>query len=322
MNETPRDEPLPPPPVRHLEAKARLLLLFTVFLVAAAAFYVLYARGAFEPTQRLVLTTDDSTGVVAGMDMTFSGFPIGRVRQVELGESGDVRILIDVAAKDAHWLRTSSVFTLERGVVGGTSIKAFTGVLTDPPLPPRAERPVLRGDAAAEIPRVVAAARELLGNLSAMTAPDGALGTTMASLQATTDKLKGPQGALGVLFGNEADARKLVATLERTNALLARVDQMAARADTQVFGAQGVVPEARATVQQLNGLLADTRASLKKVDAVLVEAQAVGANVRGATDDLGQLRGEVDANLRKVEGLINDLNRRWPFARDTEVKLP
>ncbi|WP_041675723.1 MlaD family protein [Ramlibacter tataouinensis] len=314
--------PGPDAPVRHLELKARLLLLFTAALVAAAALYVLYARGVFEPTQRLVLTTDDSEGVIVGMDMTFSGFPIGRVRGVELGETGNVRILIDVAAKDAHWLRTSSVFTLERGVVGGTSIKAFTGVLTDPPLPPRAERPVLRGDAAAEIPRVIAAARELLGNLNAMTAQDGALGATLANLQATTDKLKGPQGALGVLFGNENDARKLLAALERTNTLLARMDQLAGRADTQVFGPQGVVPEARATVQQLNGLLADTRASLRKVDAVLQEAQAVGANVRGATADLGQLRGEVESNLRQIEGLINDINRRWPFARDAEVKLP
>jgi phospholipid/cholesterol/gamma-HCH transport system substrate-binding protein len=58
------------------------------------------------------------------------------------------------------------------------------------------------------------------------------------------------------------------------------------------------------------------------VDAVLAEAQGIGANVRGATTDLGSLRAEVEANLRKIEGMINELNRKWPFARDTEVKLP
>ena len=41
-----------------------------------------------------------------------------------------------------------------------------------------------------------------------------------------------------------------------------------------------------------------------------------------ATADLGALRAEVDASLRKVEQLINEVNRKWPFARDTEVKLP
>ena len=74
--------------------------------------------------------------------------------------------------------------------------------------------------------------------------------------------------------------------------------------------------------QQLNGLLADARNSLKKVDAVLVEAQAIAGNAREATNDLGTLRAEVDASLRKVEQLVNEINRKWPFKRDTEIKLP
>jgi phospholipid/cholesterol/gamma-HCH transport system substrate-binding protein len=30
----------------------------------------------------------------------------------------------------------------------------------------------------------------------------------------------------------------------------------------------------------------------------------------------------VDASLRKVEQLVNEINRKWPFARDPEIKLP
>ena len=315
-------EPGADEPVPHLALKARLLLMLMVLLIAASAVYLLYARGVFEPTQRLVLTTDDSEGVVVGMDMTFSGFPIGRVRRVELAPTGNVRILIDVASKQAHWLRTSSVFTLVRGLVGGTAIRAYSGVLTDPPLPEGAERPVLRGDATAEIPRVLASAREALDNIVALTAEDAPLRATLSNLQATTERLSGHQGAMGVLFGNDQDARQVVQTLERANALLARVDQLAAKTDTQVFGPAVVMPEVRATVVQLNGLLADTRASLRKMDAVLVEAQAIGANVRGATGELDQLRGEVESSLRRIDGLINDINRRWPFARDTEIRVP
>ncbi|MCM2251298.1 MAG: MlaD family protein [Ramlibacter sp.] len=315
-------EPAPARPIRHLEFKAALLLVFTALLVAGSVAYLLYARGFFEPTQTLVLLTEDSEGVVVGMDMTFSGFPIGRVRRVELADNGNVRIVIDVAKKDAHWLRTSSVFTLVRGLVGGTNIRAFTGILTDPPLPDGAERPALRGDATAELPRVLASAKEVLENLSALTAQDAALRGSLDDLQEVTRKLKGPRGALGAVFGNDADAAKLVAALDRTNALLARIDGLAAKADTQVFGPDGLLRDARATVVQLNQLLADTRASLKGVDAVLAEAQGIGANVRGATVDLGALRADVEANLHKIEGMINELNRKWPFARDTEVKLP
>jgi phospholipid/cholesterol/gamma-HCH transport system substrate-binding protein len=317
-----QSEPGAPRPVRHLELKATLLLLFTVVLVAGSIVYLLYARGFFEPTQRLVLTTDDAEGVVVGMDMTFSGFPIGRVRRVELAETGNVRILIDVAQKDAHWLRTSSVFTLVRGLVGGTAIRAFSGILADPPLADGAVRPVLRGDATAELPRVLESAREMLDNIGALTAQDGALRASLANVHDVTAKLKGPGGALDVLFGNPADAKKVLATLDRTNALLARLDGVVGKADTQVFGPSGIVDETQATMRELQRLLVQTRASVVKLDAVLLEAQGIGANVRGATTDLGALRGEVDANLRKVEGMINELDRKWPLARDTEVKLP
>ena len=325
-----------PPPIPHLESKARLLLLVMILLVAGAVAYLMYARGAFERTQSLVLIADDSEGVVVGMDMTFSGFPVGRVGRIELSADGNARIIVDVPSKDAHWLRTSSVFTMENGLVGGPRIRAFSGVLTDPPLPDGAERKVLRGDAAAEIPKMIASVRDLVSNLSAMTSADAPLGGSLRSLQTTAERLNGPGGALGVLLGNEAEAKKLTLALDRTNALLARLDGlvvkadgiavrtdgMVAKADAQVFGPSGVMTETRATVVQLNGLLADTRASLKKVDAVLVEAQAIGANTREATNDLGALRGEVDASLRKVEQLVNEINRKWPFKRDTEIKLP
>nr|WP_081483725.1 mammalian cell entry protein [Paracidovorax oryzae] len=312
-------------PVAHLERKAAALLLFTLVLIIGSGLYLLYARGVFEPTQQLVLTAEDSEGVVAGMDMTFSGFPIGRVRNTELAEDGDVRILIDVPRKDAHWLRESSVFTLVRGIVGGTTIKAYSGILTDPPLPDGAVRPVLRGDATAEIPQLMSAARELLSNLQALTAQDAALGGTLANVRILTERLNAPGGALGVLMGSDAEARKIATTLDRTNQLLARIDGMAAKADRQVFGSAGeagLVTDVRATVVQLNGLLADTRQSLAKVDAVLAEAQAIGANAREATTDLGALRADVESNLRKVESLVNEIQRKWPFARDTRIQLP
>ncbi|MEO6017300.1 MAG: mammalian cell entry protein [Polaromonas sp.] len=314
--------PSSPQQVANLELKARLLLIFMALLVCGSALYVLYARGAFESTQKLILVAEDSEGVVVGMDLTFSGFPIGRVRRIELAEDGKARILVDVAAKDAHWLRTSSVFTLVRGIVGGPNIRAYTGLLKDPLLPDGAVRTVLQGDAAAEIPKVISAAKELIENLGSLTGSSGAVGTTLANLQTLTTRLNGPGGALTVLLGSEAEAKKLALTLDRTNALLTKLDVLAAKTDTQVFGDKGVMPETRATVAQLNALLGEARTSLKKVDAVLQDVQAVSANAKDATADLGSLRTEVEVSLRKVDSLINEINRKWPFKRETEIKLP
>ena len=318
---TPSD-PQPPVPAQALERKALLLLVFMLALVLGSAAYVLFARGAFERTQQLVLVADDSEGVVVGMDMTFSGFPIGRVSRIELAPDGKARIVVEVPLKQAAWLRQSSVFTLVRGLVGNTNIRAYSGMLSDPPLPDGAVREVLRGDATADIPRLITAARELVESVHTLVGTEGALGASLVNVQQLTDKLKGPTGALGVLLGNDAEAKKLLLTLEKTNSLLARLDGLAVKTDAQVFGADGVMPQTRATVVQLNALLGEARSSLKRVDAVLIEAQAVGANARVATADLGTLRAEVESSLSKVESLVNDINRKWPFARDTEVKLP
>jgi len=312
-------------PVAHLHFKVATLMLFTLALIAGSVLYLLHARGVFEPTQRLVLIADDSEGVVVGMDMTFSGFPIGRVRRIELAGDGNVHILVDVARRDAHWLRQSSVFTLIRGIVGGTTIKAYSGILDDPPLEDGAERPVLRGDATAEIPHLMANARQLMENLNVLTSADSPLGDAIDKLRGLAVRLNAPEGALGVLMGNAQDAQKIVMALERTNQLLARLDGMALKADQQVFGAgndPGLMPQVRGSISQLHALLAETRESLKKADAILADAQAIASNTRTATTDLGTLRAEVESSLRKVDGLVNEVQRKWPFARDTEVQLP
>ena len=313
--------PAAPAPVPNVEFKAALLLALFVALVLGTVVYLLYSRGSFEATQQLVLAADDSEGVRVGMDLSFAGFPIGRVRRIELAPDGAARIVIEVPLRDAHWLRESSVFILLRNVVGSASLKAYSGVLTDPPLPGGAQRKVLVGDTSAELPLLVSNARALMQNLTQLSASDSALAESLKNVQALTAKLNEPRGAAGVLLGDGAEARKLATALDRLNQLLARLDGMAVKADAQVLGPAGLVHESRATVLQLNAMLGDARTTLKRVDAVLAEAQAVAANARVATNDLGALRAEVDATVRKVEQLVDEVNRKWPFARDTELKL-
>lgn len=309
-------------PPRHVGFKAGVLLALVLVLLCGAVAYLLYARGVFEETQELRLLADDSEGVSVGMDLTFAGFPVGRVRRIELADDAKVRIVVAVATKDVGWLRSTSIYTLERGLVGEARLRAFTGVLTDPPLPPGAERPVLRGDVSAEIPRLVATMQALVGNLERMTQEGGNVDASLANLRTLSDGLNGRYGVLGAALGGEDNAKKLVAALDRANALLGRTDQLVGNADRRLFGAKGMADDAQATLRQVNTLLTEARTSLKKLDAVLVEAQAMGANAREATADLAPLRAEVERSLRRVDALLGEVNRKWPFARDTEIKLP
>ncbi len=306
----------------RLEFRAALLLGAAGLLLVASVLYLMFARGVFTETGTLVLTTDNSEGVEPGMDMTFSGFPIGRVRRIELAPDATVRIVVDVERANMHWLRISSVFTLERGIVGATRIKGFSGILSDPPLPDGATRELLRGDVQAEIPRLVLSLRELIDNLKSATASDSALTATLGNVRTLSDGFAKPGGVVGALLGDEAPAAQLGTVLQRTDALLARADRVLEQAGAQVFGKNGVTREAQATVSQLNRTLQSTQRSLARVDAVLKEAHGIAANTRSATEDLNLLRAEVESSLRNIDRLVNEVNQRLPFGSEPKVRLP
>jgi phospholipid/cholesterol/gamma-HCH transport system substrate-binding protein len=293
---------------RNLGIKVGMLLAFTIMVIGGFIVYVLYARGTFEDTQRLSLIAENAEGIGAGTDLTFSGFPVGRVRSITLQDDGKVRISVRVPVSEAKWLRQSTIFIIDVPLVGAAKLRAFTGNLQDPPLPDRAERPVLRGDTAQEIPRMVATLRSALENIEQMTASGGSLHASLENLRTATERLSGKHGALGAVLGSDEDARKVIAAIDRANALLASLG--------------GVVNGTQRAVAQANEILGGVRDSLKRVDQLLADAQAVSGNVKSATTDLGALRAEVDASLRRVSALIEEINRKWPFQRESEIKLP
>ena len=307
---------------KNLQFRVGMLIGLAVVLGAGFLVYTLYARGAFEDTQRVTLITDNAEGVSVGMDLTFSGFPIGRVQRVSLDAQGRARVVIDVPRKDGRWLRQSSVFTLEKGLFGGATIRAHTGNLSDAPLPDDAERPVLRGDTNEEIPKLVASTRSILDNIDQLTASGGNLQASIASARAVADRAAGKQGALGALLGNEQDVRKLVAVLDDTNRLLVGLNGLVAKTDQRIFAPGGVMESTERAVSQANTMLGEVRETLKRADGILADAEQISGNAKAATKDLGELRAEVDANLRKISALIDEINRKWPFERKSDIRLP
>lgn len=314
---------------KSLGIKVGMLLAFSITVAVALVVYVFHARGAFEKFQRLTLITHNAEGVSQGMDLTFAGFPIGRVRRVDLSDDGKARIHIRVPVDDARWLRTTTQFTLIVPLVGGARIRAFTSNLQDPLLPDRAERTVYRGDANAEIPEMVAKLKTVLENADRMTNAGSSLQDSLDNVRTVTERMAGKQGVLGAALGGEDNAKKLMQTIDRANTLLAslngvslRLDGVLSKTDQRVLGPGGVVDETRKAVAQANVILEQVRASLQRVDGILNDAQATASNMKTATTDLGALRAEVEASLRKVSALIDEINRKWPFGRDTKIKLP
>jgi phospholipid/cholesterol/gamma-HCH transport system substrate-binding protein len=307
MNPSSQASPSNLPSMLALKLKAKFLLLVLVALLVGSGAYLLYARGVFESTQELVLVADDSEGVSVGMGLTFSGFPIGRVQRIELAPSGDVHIVVQIPEKDAHWLRESSIFTMERNLLGAVRLRAFTGIMDDPTLPDGAVRAVLKGDAMAEIPQIVSTLRDIINNVEQMTNAQSPLASTLES----TSEI------VGGLAGNRqlGQDSPVVGMLSQTESLLQQVESTIAQADRRLFSDQGLMLETQR-------LLSDVRGSLLHIDGILQEAKGIATNARVATEDLDVLRAQIESSLQTVESLVSDIQRQWPFGSPPSLDLP
>ena len=316
--------------------RAKFLIGLTALLLAGAIVFILHARGAFESSQRLTLITDDSEGATVGMSLTFAGFQLGRVTRIRLGEDGNAHIEVDIPQSEAHWLKVSSVFTLERNLLGGTKLKAYSGILEDPLLPDEAVRPLLRGDATADIPKVAGTARELLENLQTLTGSNSPLVRSLEAIEVASQRLASDRGALAVLMGNTQGADQLQVAIGDLQQLIAATNkkvlglQPSSTNGSSTAGAlTGGLPGApTSTLESVNKTLQATEATLRKakesltkLDAVLDDTKAITRNARAASQDLELLRYEVEASLRTADELMRDVQRVWPLSQDPEKGL-
>lgn len=328
--------PVRAPLIKHLEFKVGLLLALTVLLAAGFVLYGLYARGLFEPKMTIQLTAPNAEGVDVGMPVSFSGFPIGEVTKLDLTEEGKVAIEVAVPKKDAKWLRHNSRFLLEKGLLGGAKIKVETADLKGPQLQDGSRHALLSAGDPLDITALKSRAQEILDHVAAMTREEAPINRTLGNVETMTGRMAGQYGVLQGVLGSPEKAEEVVKIIEKANRLMTnvngislKVDDMLAKADKQVFGADGVMDHTRQSVARVNLMLGEVRESLKKADAILASAQTASANVatithdvKGATTDLARLRVEIDDSVRKVNHLINEINKKWPFARDVEIRTP
>ena len=296
---------------------AASLLLAAIFIV-----YLLHARGFFEKTFHLQLAAASADGVAPGVPVVFSGIEIGSVTTLGLNENGGIIIHTEFLGRNAKWLKENSTFTLDKPIVGGAKIRVDSPDLNATALPDNATMLLLTSDISKEIPALVDRVKTILANVEHLTRQDGELNATLANAKTVTGRMTGEYGMLEGLLGSPEKARALTDSLDKTRALITKLDGMAAKADQWLFAEKGVAAQTRESLAQIRLLLNDAQSSLKKADAMMTNAVEISANLKDGTQNLAQLRTEIDDAVRKANDLVNEINKKWPFARNPEVKLP
>lgn len=300
------------------------LLLAGIFLV-----YLLNARGFFEDTFHLQLAAASADDVAPGVPVVFSGIEIGRVTTLGLNDSGGIIIHTEFLGRNAKWLKENSTFTLDKPIVGGAKIRVDSPDLNAPALPDNSTMLLVTSDISKEIPALVERVKAILDNVEHLTRKDGEINATLANVKTVTGRMTGEYGMLESILGSPEKARALTDSLDKTRALITKLDGLAlkmdglaSKADQWLFAQDGVAEQTRASLVQVRLMLNDAQSSLKKADALMTNAVAISADLKEGTQDIAALRTEIDDAVRKASALVNTINKKWPFARDPEVKLP
>ena len=315
--------------MNKLHFKVGLFAAASLLLAGAFVVYLLHARGFFEDTFHLQLAAASADGVAPGVPVVFSGIEIGRVTTLGLNEEGGIVIRAEFRERNAKWLKENSTFTLDKPIVGGAKIRVDSPDLDAPALPDNATMLLLTSDISKELPALVERVKAVLDNVEHLTRKDGEINATLANLQTVTGRMTGEYGMLESILGSPEKARAVTDSLDKTRALISRldslalkVDGMAAKADQWLFAPDGVAEQTDASLVQIRLMLNDAQSSLKKADAMMTNAVAISADVKEGTQDIATLRAEIDDAVSKANALVNKINRIWPFASDPEVKLP
>jgi phospholipid/cholesterol/gamma-HCH transport system substrate-binding protein len=309
--------------------KVGVFALVSLLLGAAFTVYVLAARGFFEDSFRLQFAAPSADGVAVGTPLSFSGMDIGQVTAIALNDLGGIVIQAELPPKNARWLRETSTFVLDKPIVGGAKIRVDSPDLTALALKDNATVLLLTSDVTREIPVLVERVKGILANVEHLTRKDGEIVGTLANVETVTGRMTGEYGVLEGVFGSADKARALTDSVAETRALLvkingiaARVDGTLAKTDAWLFDKDGVAEHTRESLVQVRAMLTDVSSTLKKADALMANAVEISGDVKQGTKDIARLRNEIDESVRRVNGLVNELNKKWPFARDVEVKLP
>jgi len=308
--------------MNKLHFKVGLFAVASLLLGMAFVGYLLHARGFFEDTFHLQLAASSADGVAPGVPIVFSGIEIGRVTTLGLNDSGGIVIRAEFLGRDAKWLKENSSFTLDKPLVGGAKIRVDSPDLNAPALPDNSTMLLLTSDVSKEIPALVERVKTILTNVEHLTRKDGEFNATLANVKTLTGRMTGEYGMLEGILGSPEKARAVTESLDKTRALITKLDSLAVKTDQWLYAPNGVAESTRESLAQLRLMLNDAQSSLKKADALMSNAVEISANLKDGTQDIAALRTEIDDAVRKASALVNEINKKWPFARDPEVKLP
>ncbi|MBN2254866.1 MAG: hypothetical protein JW736_04115 [Deltaproteobacteria bacterium] len=294
---------------RNIEIKVGIFIIISVLLIGASVGYVAYKKDAFSKVYTFTFMSKSGDGFSEGMPLVFAGFKIGTVDTMALSDKGTVLIKINIPERHIKWTRKSSIFILERPLIGQPRIVVYTDEM---------DSPVLSTDMAPEIFHVDSIDEAIHKVQPLLTKIDRILDNVVT----ISSKLSQKETLMEMAVGDKESVSSVNEFLQsidtmgrRLDTILSKVDTVIARTDQGLYGSDGLVV-------LLRTVLTDIIGKLDRLNSVIDDIPTVTGQVVRSTGDLDNLRKDIDDTIHAVQELLKDIDKMIPMKKEREINVP
>jgi phospholipid/cholesterol/gamma-HCH transport system substrate-binding protein len=287
---------------KRVELKVGVFVVVTALMILSSVLYIAYNKGFFSKEHTFTLSSSSGEELTEGMPVYFSGFNIGRIEKLELSDQGMVLATIRIPHKHVKWIRSSSIFSINKPLFGSSKLIVTTPNLNSPPLSPQNRPEVVRID---NIDEAIKRIRPTLEKVDKV----------VSNIEAITANLAKKDSIIDMVVGDPESTQSIRESIIKAKDILARVDTMLSKTDEQIYGSDGVLLLVRK-------ILKDFLFKLEKVNTTLDNINKISSDAAASTKDLQSLRVEIDSTIIAIGTLVKEIDKKIPFKKEPEIKLP
>lgn len=227
------------PRFANLERRVGIFLLASVFIVVGAVTLVGIRQGLFTQKSRLTFYDVSGRDLTEGMEVYTRGFRIGKIKDVQLDETGRVVVVLAIKKSLFRWIRQDSTArVVPKAFIGDTLIEISPGTQQAPPMPAGGVIAFVREPDLSDI------AKKVMEDVKPV----------LLAVKSLVEYLDNPQG----------DVKQSIANINRLSAGLvetrARLDETIAQVGVRVTAVAGNLDAVAAalrteTLPRINGLV-------------------------------------------------------------------
>lgn len=281
--------------MKKIELKVGIFVIVITSLVVGGLIYIAYSKGLFATEHTYTLFATSGEDINEGMPVLFSGFKIGRVEKLELNEQGLVLVRIKVPERHVKWIRTSSVFSLYKPLLGAPRLIVTTHDFKKPELSPAEMREIITIN---DINETIKKIQPTLVNVDRV----------VDHIEKITAKVAAKESVVEMILARPESVQSVHESIAKVRDILVKTDE-------QMYGSDGTIPLVRK-------ILADLLVKLEKMNIALDNVVKISVNAADSSKDLKQLRAEIDATVIAIHNVVKELDRKIPFKKEPEITLP